>query len=116
MTVTKNFLSNSTNGKNVTITSTAFASPTLIHTAVAGTTDQDEVWVWAFCTAGTTAQLNMQLGSANHTDKCIIALTPTLGPQLVIPGVCYNNEAAISAWTDITGAVAITGFVNKIVN
>ena len=45
-TYSKQLLSGGTNGKNIKVAATATAGTT-IHTANAGTTDIDEIWLYA---------------------------------------------------------------------
>ena len=50
-TITKQLLSGSTQGTGIKLTDTSTSGNTdagyLIHTAVSGPTDIDEIWIWA---------------------------------------------------------------------
>ena len=67
-TYTKAILSGSTDGKQILVTATT-SSGTTIHTAVSGTTNIDEVWLYA--TNNDTASVNLTIlwgGSTSPND------------------------------------------------
>ena len=57
-TYSKQLLSGSTNGKNIEVAATASAGTT-IHTAVAGTSDMDEIWLYACNTDSSDRKLTI---------------------------------------------------------
>ena len=56
-TYSKAHFSQSTNGRGILVAATSTPG-TLIHTAVAGTSDIDEVWIYAACNTGTSKKTN----------------------------------------------------------
>ncbi len=107
-------LSGSTNGRGIKIA--AIATPgTLIHTAVAGILDEDEVWLYA--TNNNTANLNLQLelGGVTSPDDIVQFSVPfKSGLYLVIPGFVYNNGVVIRAFAATANLITIHGWVNRI--
>lgn len=112
----RTLLSGSTSGAPIAVTATA--SPgTLIHTAVAGSSAFDEVYLWASNVTGVAAQLTIEWGGiadpGSHMVKgyTIAANSP---PIPIAVGQCVNGGVAIRAFTGTTATINITGFVNRI--
>ena len=113
---THEVLSGSTNGLGVKITSTATLGQTL-HTAVAGTTSRDEVWIWAVNNDadGETRTLTIEFGGATSPDNLIVLPIPAgAGPVLCVPGFPLRNALVVSAFADETADVACYGYVNRV--
>lgn len=93
-TYSKLKLSGSTDGRVVAITSLTSPGDT-IHTAVSGTTDYDEVWLWAANNSDFDVILNLVLGSG-------ILKFPLLAKsnQIILPGQVLHNSNVISAFLD----------------
>lgn len=103
-TYTLNKLSASTNGRTISISATS--SPgTLVHTAVSGTTNYDEVWLWivkgrqSIDSAYQTFRITTQYGGTTSTENFNIRGLDQ-EPVLVIPGLILNNSLAIRVYTD----------------
>lgn len=115
-TVTKEKLSQSTDGKGILIAATATAG-TAIHTATASTTTTlDEVWLWATNTSANAVKLTLELGGAGAGDQVEQTIAAEAGPVLVCPGWVFQNSAAIAAFAETTNVINVRGFVNRIVN
>lgn len=113
-TVSKQFLSGSTNGQPIKVVATATAG-TLIHTAVAGTVDMDELWLYAVNTDSTTIKLTIELGGTTAPDNLIeVSLTGESGLVLVVPGLPINNSLAVRAFAGSANLLNVVGFVNRI--
>jgi len=112
---TKHKLTGSTYGKGITISSTSSASPNLIHTAVAGTTDFDELWLWAYNDHTDTQPVNLtvEFGTTNAT-KITMAITQRSGLYLVCPGLPVQFGLNVNAYTDLANKVTVYGYVNRI--
>lgn len=113
---THEVLSGSTNGLGVKITSTATLGQTL-HTAIAGTTSRDEVWIWAVNNDvdGETRTLTIEFGGATSPDNLLILPVPCRqGPVLVVPGFPLRNGLVVSAFADETADVMCYGWVNRV--
>ena len=107
-------LSNSTDGKLIKVTETS--SPgTLIHTAIAGTSDYDEIWIYAMNQGTTDNALIIEWGgTANPDDRITVTLLPKAGLALVIPGLVLQNEKNIRAFASTANLILIGGYVNRI--
>ena len=113
-TYEKRILSGSTNGKAIKVAATATAG-TLIHTAVAGTSDIDEVWIYAQNTSGSSVTLVMEWGGVAAPDDLIeLTVLPEAGLVTVIPGLLLNNGLVIRAFAGSANVINIQGFVNRI--
>lgn len=110
----KQLLSGGTNGKNIKVVQTATAG-TLIHTAVTGTTNFDEVWLWAQNTDTVDRKLTIEWGEATAPDGNIEVTIPAeSGPVLVIPGWLLQNGLTIKAFAATANVVVVNGYVNRI--
>lgn len=114
-TVTKNKLSSSTNGKGVKVVATATLGTT-IHTAVAGTSSLDEIWLYAYNGHTADVVLTIEWGEATVPDGNIVITIPfKQGRYLVVDGRLLNNTLVVSAFASVASVIIIDGFVNEIV-
>jgi len=110
----KRLLSGSTNGKQIKVTQTATAGDT-IHTAVTGTTDFDEVWLWAVNSSAVDVKLTIGFGGVADPDDLIEVTVPGEGGLvLVIPGLLLQNELVVTAFASTANVILVSGFVNRI--
>jgi len=109
-------LSASVNGKQIKIG--AVGTPgTLIHTAVAGTVDMDEIWLYV--TNNHTAALALALewgGVASPDDLIQMSVPSKTGLFLIVPGFILNNGLLVRAFAQTTNLLSISGWVNRITN
>jgi hypothetical protein len=107
-------LSGSTDGKGIKVGATSTPGTT-IHTAVSGTTNFDEVWLYAINTSTTDVVLTLEYGSASAPDDNIIqTIVAKGGLLLILPGLILQNSAVIKAFAATTNVVVLHGFVNQI--
>jgi len=113
-TYSKQKLSGSTNGKGIKVAATATLGTT-IHTAVAGTSDWDEVWLYAVNSSTSAVKLTIEWGEATAPDGNIELTIPAeSGLYLVIPGLLLQNELVVTAFAGTENVIIIHGFVNRI--
>ena len=113
-TVSKRFLSGSANGQPIKVASAATPG-TLIHTAVSGTTDMDELWLYAVNSDTTTIKLTIELGGTTAPDNLIeVSMTGESGLTLVVPGLPINNSLVVRAFAGSANLLNIVGFTNRI--
>lgn len=112
MTITKQKLSGSTDGKPIKVAATATLGTT-IHTAHA--TALDEVWLYAVNSDTTARKLTIEYGGATSPD-CLIELTvqPESGLVLVVPGLIITNSLVVTAFCATANVVMLGGYVNRI--
>ena len=115
-TFSKQMLSGSTNGKGIKVAATATAGTT-IHTAVAGGSSYDEVWLYAHNTSASAVKLTLEWGEATAPDGNIEITIPAEGNGLVLiaPGLLINNGLVVKAFAATTNVINIFGYVNRIV-
>ena len=121
--ISKVLLSGSTQGKPIHITTTAtdgtgdagLSTGNVIHTAVSGTADIDEVWLYASNTSTTqSVLLTLEWGAQNNVN---IQLTTLLNPSevtLVSPGLTLQNGLIIRAFASVEDKVNLFGYANRI--
>lgn len=110
--ITKQILSGSTDGKNISVVETA--SPgSLIHTALAS--DIDECYIYAVNADIVDVKLTIEYGGvANPQDVIEFKLPAEDGAYLIIPGWLLTNSLVIRAFAPTTLVIQINGFVNRI--
>lgn len=115
MTVyTKHLLGTSIDGKGILVTATGTAG-TLIHNPGTGTSDRDEIWVYAVNSAAASKKLTIQWGGVAAPDDSVeLTLAGESGLYLVIPGLLLQNCAPVRAFCETANLVTIHGFVNRI--
>jgi len=110
----KRFLSGSTNGRGIKVAATATPG-TLIHTAVAGTTNMDEVWLYVYNSHTAAVMLTVEWGGVTVPDDNINVSVPAQqGLFKILPGIPINNGLEVRAFGDVANVLVITGFVNRI--
>lgn len=109
-------LSGSTNGQPIPVAATATPG-TAIHTAIAGSTGFDEVYMWASNITGSAATLTVEWGGVtdpgNHMVKAF-SLPANSAPLLITNGQVLNGGLLIKAFSGTASAINITGYVNRI--
>lgn len=87
LTLSKLPLSGSTQGKGIKIAASSTPGTT-VHTAVAGTTDKDEVWLWAYNNDTVSRDLTVEYGGTSSPDNIVLVSIPSkAGLMLVVPGL-----------------------------
>tara|TARA_R110000824_G_scaffold392609_1_gene591110 strand:+ start:56 stop:406 length:351 start_codon:yes stop_codon:yes gene_type:complete len=112
-TISKQLLSGSTNGMPISLTTNVTSSAVLIHTAVSGTSDIDEVWVWATNVNTTAETLTLEIGTTNE-DQHIMAVIQPDETVLVLPGLVLQNAKVINGFSTTANKVNVFGFVNRL--
>jgi len=113
-TYSKVKLSGGTTGKNIKVVPTATAGTT-IHTAVAGTSDLDEVWLYACNTDSTDRKLTIEYGGVTSPDDLTeVTIAAEAGWVLVCPGLLLQNGLVVKAFAAAANVVMINGYVNRI--
>ena len=113
-TFSKVLLSGSTNGKGVKVVATASAGTT-IHTAVAGTSDLDEVCMWVVNSDTSDRKLTLQYGGTTTVDNDIeITIPAESGLVPVVPGLLLQNGLGIKAYGAAANVLVIYGYCNRI--
>ena len=110
----KQKLSSSTNGKGIKVVATASAG-TAIHTAVAGTSDWDEVYLYAVNAHTAAVTLTVEWGGVTDPDDLIeFAIPHSSGLYIMAPGLLLQNGLGIAAFASVANVITIFGFVNRI--
>lgn len=114
ITLTKEKLSGSTNGRGIKVGATETPG-TVIHTAQAGTTGWDEVWLYAVNSDTVARKLTLEWGGVSSPDDTIeVTIDPESGLVLVAPGLLIQNGLIVRAFAAAANVVTLHGFVNRI--
>jgi hypothetical protein len=96
------------------VVATATAGTT-IHTAVSGTSDLDELWVYAVNSSDTDVKLTLEWGEATDPNGNIEQTVPTeSGLMLLVPGLLLQNSLVLKAFAGTTNVIVIHGYANRI--
>lgn len=112
-TFSKIALSGSTNGKGIAVVATATAG-TLIHTAQSGTTNFDEVWMYATNPTASAVVLTVEYGGALTADQIKVTIPSQSGLTVVVAGLVLQNAQVVRAFGGTASAINIFGYVNRI--
>lgn len=111
MAVTLELLSGSTNGKAVKVAASSTPGTT-IHTAVAGTTNKDEIYLYAVNTSTGGVELTLEWGETTSPDGNIPVTIPARsGLVLVMPGLPLQNGLVVKAFASVQNVIMISGYV-----
>jgi hypothetical protein len=114
-TYTKLPLSASVNGKQILITATTSASATPIHTAVAGTSAIDEIWLYAYNDSTSSILTSILWGGISESvDVTRYTMLSRAGRTLLVDGKLLQNSLTVSAYATASNAIVFDGFVNRI--
>lgn len=107
-------ISSAANGLQVLIV--AIVTPgTLIHTAVAGSSDFDEIWLWAVNSDAAALKLTVEWGGVTVPNNLIeITIPAESGPVMVVPGWILQNGLIVRGFAGTTNLITIGGYVNRI--
>jgi hypothetical protein len=115
---TKEFLTQSVNGRAITVTATT-AAPNLIHTTQSLSTVTDEIWLYAANISNQDTYLTLYWGSSASSDIIFITnIEAYAGSILIIPGLILRGDGSIGsqifATATIASAIDVLGYINRI--
>jgi len=114
-TFTKQKLSQSSNGRQIVVDTTARSTARLIHTSTSGTTNWDEIWIYATNVSSSDAVLTICWGGTTaDTDEMHITIPSKQGRTLVVDGKLLQNSLQVRAYASVVSVINIDGFVNRI--
>lgn len=114
-TFSKIAFSESTNGKQILVAGTTSGSATPIHTAIAGTTSWDEVWLYAYNESNAAVNVSILWGGIAEPDNVSrVTVQPQSGRTLLIDGGIIQNSLVVSAYAQVTNVILISGYINRI--
>ena len=113
MTISRQLLSGSTNGRGVKVAATATPGTT-IHTAHA--TSLDEVWLWCVNSDSAARKLTVEFGGTTSPDDLIeVSIPSESGLVLVSPGLTVTGGVVVRAFAATANVLAVHGYVNRLV-
>ncbi len=118
MTITREFLSASTDGDYINVTESGTPGD-LIHTATNTGGEKDEVWLWGTNNTDITASVVIEWGGTDDVlDVNKVGIPPAQGRQLLIAGETLAGGLNVRAYSDHTSAtvsgVNIGGHANRV--
>lgn len=106
------FLSSDTNGIGILVAATATVG-TLIHTAISGTSQYDEVYLYAHNTSTAAVVLTIEFGGATTVSQIKKTIPAQDGAILVIAGFPLRNALTVNAFAATTNVINIHGWANR---
>ena len=114
MSISKQKLSGSANGRGIKVAQTATPG-TLIHTAVDVANNLDEVWLWAANSDAAERKLTLELGGVTTPDDLLeFTAPPEDGAYLLVPGWVYDGGVIIRAFCEAANVVMLHGYVHRV--
>jgi hypothetical protein len=105
----KDFLSTSTNGKPITVTAISLGTAQLIHEVPSNS--KDELWLYAYNSNDTDYPITITIDGTNYTE---LSVPSKSGVVLICPGQLLNTGMQVKAFSSITSAIYLSGWVNRI--
>jgi hypothetical protein len=107
-------LSGSVDGKGIKVA--AAATPgTVIHTAVVGVADLDEIMLWVVNMDVVDRILTLEWGGVTVPDNTIQLTIPfKAGLFAIVPGILLQNTLIVRAFGDAANVLVLYGHVNRI--
>ena len=126
--ITKGLVSGATDGRGIKLTDTAASTNNdtgyTIHTAVSGTTDIDEIWLWAHNSSTSPVKVTIEFGNAvasgattastDPDDRIEVTVPGEQGLMQIIPGLWLQNACVVRAFAATGNVITIHGFCNRI--
>ena len=115
-TYSRVLLSGSTDGRPKKIAATASAGDT-VHTAVAGSSSFDEIYLWATNTDSAARTVTVEFGGTSNPDDRIVnaySIPANSAPYPICTGQVLNNGCIVKVYASVTNVVLVTGYVNRI--
>jgi hypothetical protein len=115
-TYSRLLLSGSTSGRPIAVAATATPG-TSLHTAVAGASSFDEVYLWVSNVTGSAATLTLEWGGVSDPGDHMVkaySIPANSAPIPIAVGQVVNGGVAVRAFSGTASALNVTGFVNRI--
>lgn len=112
----RQLLSGSTNGRAIPVAASATPG-TLVHTALAGTTGFDEVYLWVSNVTANAVPLTIEWGGVASPDDHVVeqlSIPPNSPPIPILTGQVLQNGLSVRAYCGTPGALNLTGYCNRI--
>ena len=107
--------SGSTNGRAVLVVATATAG-TILHTAVTGTSDMDEIYIWAYNDHTANVLLTIEWGGVTTPGDTIRYTVPfDDGLHLIMPGIRLQNGLVVRAFAATASVITCAVNVNRLI-
>ncbi len=115
-TLSKLIIGNSSNGKQIAITSTTSASAILLHTAPTSTAVYDEIYLYAYNDTYAATSCSILWGGKTEPNDVVRAMIPPRqGRCLIVDGKLISSNS-IYAYASTGSGVVIDGFVNRYIS
>ena len=108
-------LSGSTNGRGQKLTGTNDGGAVVVHTAVAGTTSHDVIWIWAMNTSASDVTVTVEWGGTTAVDDIVTVSVPASSKYLLIDGWVLRNGLTVRMFASAANVVSIYGYVQNVV-
>ena len=85
----------------------------IIHSGVAGTSQYDEVFLYAMNRANSGVYLMLQWGAVTSGASIQTTVPPNDGPTLVSPGMVINSGSIVRAYSNVANHISVQGYVQR---
>ena len=113
-TISKILLSADTeDGESSVLIAATSTAGTAIHAAVSGTSNIDEIWLYANNNHTAAVTLSIEWGNTTANRNIAVTIQPK-ETVLVVPGWIAQEGNAIAAFASVTNVINVHGYVNRI--
>jgi hypothetical protein len=112
--ISKQLLSGSTNGRMVQVTGTGSGSANTLHTAVSGTANLDEVYLYAVNTGSSDVLVTIEYGGTGVANEIDFIVPGSVGLVPLVEKLLLQNSLVVKAYAATGSVVNIGGYVNRI--
>ena len=115
-TYSKQLLSGSTNGMGIKVAATATPG-TLVHTAIAGTSAIDLIYLWVNNTDSAAHTITIEFGDATSPDHHLVdafSIAANSGQVQVCFGIPLQNGKTVKIFASAANVIIVHGYVNRV--
>ena len=114
-TIIKKLLSESSFGKNILISGTGIYERTTIHQAVAGATNLDEIYLYAYNSKEDDVELTTYWGETGVSGEMRVTIPYQAGRYMIVDGKVLQNGLSVTAFCSSGNGINVDGYVNRFV-
>ena len=114
-TIIKRLLSESQYGKNILVTGTAPEGLTTLHNSVAGTTNLDEIYLYAYNSMPDDVELTTYWGVTGVSEEMKVTIPYQAGRYMIVDGKLLQNGLSVTAFCSSGSGINVDGYVNRFV-
>ncbi len=114
-TILKKLLSQSQYGKNILVTGSITGESTILHTSIAGNSNMDEVYLYAYNSKDEDLDLTIYWGEISSDAEMKVTIPYQAGRYMIVDGKLLQNGLQVKAICSSGSGINIDGYVNQFI-